>query len=211
MSIQRYQTTFTTVPNYGPHYPVLATIGSRQINQGGTVAFTATATDQDGNAINYMYDVIEDKTPPTGLSLPGTTQSFSWSNTTIPGNYWLRFTATDAVDDLSDSEDVVFTVGNVNRPPTLDPIGDRVVQNNQQIQFTVTATDPENNGLTFSAEAQFDHNWPTGAVFTPATQTFTFTPSETNPRTYFLKFIVTDNGSPQESDYEYVELTVITD
>ena len=211
VSIQRYQTTISVPTNYGPHYPVLAPIGSRQINQGDTVAFTVTATDPDDNPINYTWpETITGKQPPTGFSFDLTgTQAFSWSNTSTPGNYWLRFKATDAVDGLSDSEDVVFTVGTVNRPPVLTPIGRRVVRNNQLIEFTVTAMDPENNTLTYSISSATvgTGGLPAGATLNTTTQTFTWTPTTTASST--IRFTVTDNGSPSESDYEDVVITVL--
>jgi hypothetical protein len=211
VSIQRYQTTLNAATNFGPHYPVLSPIGTKQVALGGSVNFTVTATDSDGNPINYLSTIIDGKQPPTGYIFDSTsTQSFSWSSTTTPGNYWLRFTATDSLDYLSDSEDVIFTVGDVNRPPNLTPIGRRVVRNNQTITFTVTGTDPENNTLTYSAVASPNYSWPTGASFDPSTQAFTWTPSlASTPATSRIRFRVTDNGSPSESDYEDVAITVL--
>jgi hypothetical protein len=210
VSIQRYQTTLNAATDYGPHYPVLSPIGPKQITLGEQVNFTVAASDPDDNPLNYSSNTINAKQPPTNYIFDSTgTQSFSWSSNT-PGNYWLRFTATDAIDHLSDSEDVVFTVGDVNRPPTLTPIGRRVVRNNQTITFIVTGTDPENNTLTYNATASLDYLWPTGATFDTSTQTFTWTPNLTSPpETPKIRFSVTDNGSPSESDYEDVAITVL--
>jgi len=83
----------------------------------------------------------------------------------------------------------------------------------QTLQFVVTAADPENNTLTFSANASPDYNWPSGATFNPATQTFSWNvpPYDgTIPHSsiYTVRFTVMDNGSPQESDYEDVQILV---
>lgn len=195
-------------------YPVLERIGHKQVDRGEACQFYVSATDPDGNPLSYSAAAISGKQAPTNYSFTdvvfGSTviKLFSWSSDT-PGNYWMRFTATDTADHagygLSDSEDVVITVGNVNRPPVLDPIGRRAVYNGGDFEFVVTATDPERNSLTYGATGL-----PSGAVFSPSTQTFTWSPTGLSVgSSYTVRFTVTDNGSPQESDYEDVVFTVI--
>lgn len=58
-----------------------------------------------------------------------------------------------------------------NRPPVLDPIGNKVINKGETLQFTVTGSDPDGDRLTYSAS-----NLPAGASFDCATRRFTWTP-----------------------------------
>ncbi len=59
----------------------------------------------------------------------------------------------------------------VNKPPVLETIGDRNVPQASLLEFTVKATDPENDALTYAAA-----NLPPKATFNKSTQVFSFTP-----------------------------------
>lgn len=67
----------------------------------------------------------------------------------------------------------------VNSPPALSAIGNRSVTAGQLLQFTVSATDPNGNRLTYSAS-----NLPAGAGFDPSTKTFSWTPSFSQAGSY---------------------------
>ena len=71
--------------------------------------------------------------------------AFSWTPTFAQaGNYNVTITVTDnGSPAASDFEIVTITVGNVNRPPVLAPIGAKTVNEGQLLTFTVTATDPD--------------------------------------------------------------------
>jgi hypothetical protein len=67
-----------------------------------------------------------------------------------------------------------FTVsgmGGGSAPPVLATIGNRSVDEGAQLQFTISATDPDGDPLIYSAT-----NLPSGATFDSATRTFTWTP-----------------------------------
>jgi hypothetical protein len=85
-----------------------------------------------------------------------------------------------------------------DRPPVLTVPAAQVVDEGQLVTFQVSATDPENDPITFSAA-----NLPTGATFDPATRTFSFTPSFTqggDNKFYIVTFIATDNKGLLDSD-----------
>ena len=63
----------------------------------------------------------------------------------------------------SASQSFVVTVNNPNRPPHLAPIGDKVAVVGQELQFTIHATDADQDPLTFSALGL-----PAGATLTPS-------------------------------------------
>ncbi len=195
----------------GLRYPILDPIGSKQISVGQPLIFTILAKDSDPIA-SLIYSA---KPLPSGSSFSMGTRQFMWSSPGPAGNYKVRFIANDNHDTYNQQqvfEDVVITVGTVNRPPVLDPIGARDVAMGNTMQFVVTATDPENNLLTYSADLS---KLPPGnlATFNPATQTFSWSvppydgtiPHST---TCTVRITVTDNGSPQESDYEDVAILV---
>ena len=61
-----------------------------------------------------------------------------------------------------------FVVLGINQPPTLDPIGNKSVNEGSLLEFTISATDPDTGDtLTYSAS-----NLPSGATFDAGTQTF---------------------------------------
>ncbi len=182
--------------------PVLDAIGSKTVNEGELLEFTVSGSDPDpGDQLIFSASNL-----PSGAAFDPNTQTFSW----IPGfedagNYTVRFTVTDdGSPQESDFEDVTITVGNVNRPPVLDPIGQRSVNEGQLLQFVVTGSDPDpGDQLIFSAS-----NLPSGAAFDPNTRTFSWIPGFEDAGNYTVRFTVTDDGSPQESDFEDVTITV---
>lgn len=86
----------------------------------------------------------------------------------------------------------------VNRPPVLDPIGNRQVIEREWLSFTVTASDPVNNDPVILSATHL----PTGAVFTNGL----FTWSTAAPAgAYAVTFYATDKDG---SDGETVTITV---
>jgi hypothetical protein len=94
-------------------------------------------------------------------------------------------------------------VGNVNRPPVLNPIGAHTVDEGEPLTITLTASDPDGDDLFFSAS-----NLPTGANFNADNAAFTWTPGYGDAGNYELLFTVTDNGAPMASDSESVTISV---
>lgn len=92
----------------------------------------------------------------------------------------------------------------INHPPLLSQIDNKNVNEGQLLQFTLTATDPDGDNLTYSAA-----NLPTGATFDPQTATFSWTPSYNQHGTYEnIEFTATDDGNPIELDTELITITV---
>jgi hypothetical protein len=180
--------------------PVLGTIGSKSVDEGNSLTFTVTASDPDGDGLTLSASNV-----PTGASFDPSSQVFSWTpDYGDAGIYTVTFSVTDqGSPSESDSETVTITVGNVNRPPVLSTIGSKSVDEGVLFSFTVTGSDPDGDGLTFSAS-----NAPTGASFNPSTRVFSWTPSFAAAGSYDVTFTVIDDGSPAESDSETVTITV---
>lgn len=91
-----------------------------------------------------------------------------------------------------------------NRPPTLDYIGNKVVAEGDVLSFTVTATDPDGDNLTYSI-----NNAPSGSTFDPITNVFTWNTGFTDAGNYTdIEISVTDDGTPMQLDVELINITV---
>ncbi len=183
--------------------PGLSPIGDKQVDEGVLLEFAVTGTDPDaGDALVFSASNL-----PPGASFDGDTQTFSWMSVFgDAGSYQdVLFSVTDdGTPALTDSETITITVGDVNRPPELNPIGNKQVEEDQSLEFVVTATDPDEDALTFSAS-----NLPPNASFDVETLTFTWTPAYGDAGSYQdVLFAVTDNGDPLLSDSETITITV---
>jgi hypothetical protein len=108
------------------------------------------------------------------------------------------------VGDINGQPVMVSTTNNqisVNRAPLLNVIGSKNVNVGSPLTFSIFATDPDGDALTYSAS-----NLPTGASFNTLTRSFSWTPSLEQIRSYFnVHFEVSDGIT---TTYENVTLTV---
>ena len=89
----------------------------------------------------------------------------------------------------------------INQPPVLTSIGDKTVNEGQTLVFTISATDPDGDTLTYSAA-----NIPAGAVFNALTRNFSWTPASDQSGTYpDVQFRVSDGTLV---DSENITITV---
>jgi len=180
----------------GNSAPVLNPIGNKIVDEGVSLVFNISATDPDGDPLTYSASNL-----PPGASFNAGTRTFSWTPTyqqagTYPN---VHFAVTDG--SLSDSEDITITVNNVTGPPVLDPIGDKSVNENTLLTFTVNAIDPDGDALTYSAS-----NLPQGASFNTATRIFKWTPTYEQAGIYKnVHFEVSDGTG---TDSEDITITV---
>ncbi|WP_406671490.1 putative Ig domain-containing protein [Methanolobus sp. ZRKC4] len=65
------------------------------------------------------------------------------------GSYEVTFIATSNV--LEDYETITITVGDVDRAPELASIGNKAVVEDDLLSFTVSATDPDGDTITYSS------------------------------------------------------------
>jgi len=82
-----------------------------------------------------------------------------------------------------------------NQAPALSPIGNKTVSEGQAITFTVSATDPDNDSLEYSAAGL-----PQGATFNPATRTFSWTPAHSQIGTYNNLIFTVSDGNLLDSE-----------
>ena len=88
-----------------------------------------------------------------------------------------------------------------NRPPVMDPIADQIVNEDEQLVFTINGSDPDDDELSYSAA-----NLPSGASFSG--QTFSWKPDFDASGQYTIVFTVTDLSTEPLSDLEEMTITV---
>ncbi|MCH7879801.1 MAG: putative Ig domain-containing protein, partial [candidate division Zixibacteria bacterium] len=191
-----------TVIEAGNQPPVLAAIGPQSVNEGANLNFAVTASDADGT-----FPALSAVNTPAGavfIDNGDGTGAFSWTpDFTQSGAFSVTFFANDGL--ASDSEIVSITVSEVgNQAPVLAAIGSKVTTENVNLNFVVTASDPDATVPALSASAL-----PPGAAFTDngnGTATFDWTPDFTQSGTYNITFIASD-GSAADSEVVTISVT----
>jgi len=181
--------------------PVLDPIGAQLVAEGANLNFNVTASDGDGTIPTLTTSAL-----PTNASFTDNgdgTGTFDFNpDFTQAGSYPVTFYASDGL--ATDSEVVTISVNDAgNQAPVLDPIGPQSVDENVNLNFTVTASDADLTIPTLSAV-----NVPVNATFTDngdGTGTFDFTPDYTQATTYNVTFIASDGIL---TDSEIVAITV---
>ncbi len=199
LSLIDTETVVITVSNTD-RAPILASIGNSTGEENSPVSFTVSASDPDGESVTLRVATI-----PTGASFIDNgdgTGSFTWTPTFAQaGDYPITFKATSA--SLVDSESITISIANVDRAPSLTPTGDKVVDENAPLSFTIDASDPDSDPITFQS-----NTLPTGATLTDnsdGTATFTWTPTFKQSGKFTVVFYV---NAQSLVDSESIEITV---
>ncbi len=171
------------------HAPVLQSPGDKTVNEGETLSFALSASDQDvGDVLTYGAGDL-----PQGATLDPTGR-FTWTpGFDQAGSYVVTLRVTDnGQPALGGTAQITITVGHVNRPPVMSDIGSFTVSEGQTLSFQAIAQDPDGDTLAFSAQ-----NVPDGASFDPTTQMFTWSPTLAQSGNYQVTFSATDcmNGT----------------
>ncbi len=165
--------------------PQLAALEPQTVDENTLLTFDLQGTDPDREDEGKL--VFSASGLPEGAVLEGTT--FSWTPTyDQSGTYTISFTVSDG--RLEDVREAVVTVNHVNRDPAIADIAPQSVNENDAIRFNVVGSDPdtEDDGTwILSAESL-----PEGAVFTPETGLFNWTPGFDQSGSHTVTFINTD-------------------
>ncbi len=180
--------------------PVLAAIGSKTAAEGANLHFSTTAIDPDGGTLVFTAAPLPSNA--TYADNHNNSGTFDFNpNYTQAGTYQVLFIASDGT--LADSEQVLITVTNVNRPPVLAAIGSKTAAEGANLHFSTAATDPDGGTLVFTAAPL-----PSNATYADNhnnSGTFDFNPSYTQAGTYQVLFIASDGAL---ADSEQVAITV---
>ena len=160
---------------------------------------TLTGSDPDGNPLTFMI-----VTPPAKGTLSGNAPNLLYlPNPNANGADAFTFKVNDGTVDSAPAT-VSITINPLNDPPVVLVPGAQMVDEGAQLQFTVTASDPDaGQTLTLSAP-----NLPAGASFNAQTGLFSWTPNFDQMGTYTLNFTAADNGTPVLTDTKTVTITV---
>ncbi|MCD4843971.1 MAG: DNRLRE domain-containing protein, partial [Methanosarcinales archaeon] len=102
-------------------------------------------------------------------------------------NGYIAFYSSDSPNTDQQPKLTVTLKEEVEETPDLNPIGNKSVDINSLLEFTITATDLNDDALTYSVTGL-----PGGASFDPSTATFSWTPGEGQEGSYQVHVEVTD-------------------
>jgi hypothetical protein len=179
--------------------PVLDPIGDRTIDETISYTFTVNAFDPD----NPMDLVFSASNLPSGASFDPGTRTFTWTPARGQSGVYsgINFKVSDGT--YTDSEDITITVAGLNRAPVLAPIGNKSVPVGETLTFTLSATDPDGDTLTYSVALPYGTS---GAELDG--NTFNWTPADNQVKTHTdILFRVTDGTW---TDFEYIDIEVTT-
>ena len=189
--------TMTITVNDKNLAPVLTPIGNKNVNENTTLTFSISATDADGDSLTYSTSAL-----PSGAAFNASSKTFSWTPTySQSGSYQITFSANDGYGGTA-SETINIAVNNKNRAPVLTPIGNKNVDDNATLTFSISATDADGDSLTYSTSTL-----PTGAAFNASSKTFSWTPTYSQSASYQITFSVNDGFGGLDS--ETITVTVI--
>ncbi len=174
--------------------PVWDVEPDKSVAENDLLVFTVSATDPDLDGLTYGQVHV-----PPDANFNTDTQEFSWTPTyDDAGQDSLIVTVEDAEATVYDT--IFITVTNTNRPPVWDARPDTFVAEDETLVFTVSATDPDLESLTYGQV-----HVPPGANFNTDTQVFTWTPTYSDEGTDSLIVTVQD---AEATVYDTVWITV---
>ncbi len=162
-----------SVTNENDNAPVFESATAVDAAENQTVAYQASATDEDGDTLTYSISgadaALFDIDAATGAVTFKTAPDFEAPGDADADNaYQITVTASDGLN--STDQDVTITVTNENdNAPVLTSASAVDVEENETVAYTVTATDADNDTLTYSITggadaALFSIDASTGAV-----------------------------------------------
>jgi hypothetical protein len=197
------------VNDAGNQAPVIDSIGPRILNEGSTLIIVMSASDPDNDSLILWVS-----------SQPSNSTFMDSSNGkgvfTFKPDYYqagvdtVTFLAMEKKENpLSDYENVIITIIDVNQPAVFDSIGPKNVAVYQTLRIRVVATDPTDpdGGALHLTAAQL----PANSTFTDSgggIGGFVFAPNTSQIGQDTVFFYCTDEGSPPRTGEERVIITV---
>lgn len=162
------------------HEPVWETVGETTVRVGTNLQLTVKAVDADGDRLTYSAANL-----PAGASFDPAIHTLTWTPQTAGSVSGVVFTVSDGKTSTSQTVNLTVERAEPNRAPILEKIENVSVIAGNPIEFTLKASDPDGDKLTFSAL-----NLPEGASFDQKTGTFSWVPQTTS--TFNVIFTVSD-------------------
>ena len=175
-------------------------IDDQSIGEGHELSLTATVSGGSSAGVSLSLRA----SAPAGATIDPISGLFTWTPNEVqgPGSYLIEVLL-EGTQGVIDSESFQVTVGEVNQPPLLSPIGNLEIETNSRLIYQAVATDADRplNELTFSLDA----GAPAGLTIDATTGELTWLP--TSPGTQEVTIRVTDNGQPPLDDSETITMT----
>lgn len=158
-------------------------------NAGESITFNANS-DQPLSATNWYIDgeLVQSNT---------TSITYNWDS---PGTYNVTVGGVSDESPISNTWMITVIDHSSNTAPVLNSIGAKQANETGMLSFNLSATDPDDDSLTFSAT-----NLPESATLDPSSGDFSWTPSIGQAGTYYVTFSVSDGSL---TDSETVKITV---
>ncbi|MBX3414830.1 MAG: peptidylprolyl isomerase [Pirellulales bacterium] len=184
--------------------PTIAAIANQSLNEGVPFSIIVTATDANTPPSQLTYSLVG--TVPNGAAIDPTTGEFTWtpSESQGPGTYDITIRAKDDTG-LAGDRTVRFTVGEVNTPPSLAALVDRVIEEGGTVSFTASASDADLPAQTLTYS--LGPGAPDGATIDPSTGAFSFTAGELHGgQTFAIEVRVSDGNGGLDSKTFQIEV-----
>jgi hypothetical protein len=166
--------------------PVLSTIGEQVATQDEPFYYIVDASDPDNDTLSFY-----DNTSLFEIEDNGTI-SFTPTNADV-GEHYINITVVDSNGAMT-SQTFKLVVKNVNDPPNItswSPLGDPVINETENLTFTVNAIDPDENitgdNVTFS--------WYVNGVLIATGPSYTFYTNYTSNGTYDITVRASDGSN----------------
>ncbi|MDP8240909.1 MAG: Ig-like domain-containing protein [Candidatus Hatepunaea meridiana] len=179
---------------------------SVQTNEAQQLEFTVIGSDPDQDTLTIAYRSDDLPESVEFVDNEDGTGTFTWTPTyDESGEYTTTFIVSDEEFDIE--RDVTVTVIHVNRTPIyVDAPEELEVNENQELEFVIEASDPDEDNLTLTAASE---NLPEGWEFADnhdGTGTFNWTPGFADSGEYSVTVTVADEEFEVETE---VAITVI--
>ena len=188
--------------------PVLAAIANESVDENASLVIPLSATDADGDSMTLSQSGLPGFCSLTD-NLNGTGNITCNPLTGSAGTYPTTVTVTDnGTPNQTDSETFTIVVNALatNQSPVLTPIGNQSVDENGALVVPISASDPNGDGMTLSQTGL-----PVFCVLTDNTDgtgSISCNPRSLDAATYRITVTVTDDGTPNLSDSEILNIVI---
>lgn len=172
--------------------PVLDPIGDRTVDEGSLLAFTATASDPDGDALTFSL-----LGAPPGASIDAATGAFAWTPPDGPATATFHVVVSDG--SLTDDEEITVTVHNV--APVVDAGADAMIAAGETFAIAAGFTDAGAGDAPWGWHVDWgDGTDSEGTVFSQASPVTATSGVYAAPGVYTVVVTVTDKDGGAGAD-----------
>lgn len=181
-----------------PNLPPTVTTTSRTVSVGQLVTLSAVASDPEGAALTYSW--VQTAGAPVTLSNPN-----SATPTFTPTTAGVRTFNVQVNDGVSSANSTFNVTAVVNQPPVVNAGSDATAPGGSVVQLTGTATDFENNPLTYQ---WVQVGGPSVQLTNPTSLSPSFTAPPKTGTAQVLSFNLTANDGTSTSTPDGVDITI---